>query len=419
LTHPRPIIVQKYGGSSVADVPALQRVAAAVVARARQGQSLVVVVSAMGRATDELLALGQQIAQAHALPRRELDLLLTAGERISMALLSMAICALGERAQSFTGSQSGIITEARHGGARILEVRPQRLLQALEAGAVVICAGYQGVSTTREVTTLGRGGSDLTAVALAAALGAAACEIYSDVDGVYEADPRLCPQAKLLAAVPYEPMAALAAGGARVLHADAVRFAQAADIQVVCRAAPGSGSGAAPASGSRTAIDARPLVRPGPLGITHVCEGWQIDGDVAAIWPTLQDLPCLGPSPEVLVQSPTCVLMHRVADPAGLRAALEATPSATHACRLVARGILTLVGSDLLRTALPQLPACVAAWRAGAAAAAGRSPSDVAWFATAGVIYLICPPAQATDLLVYLHGAFFNRAAHAPGPRPT
>src|SRR5499433_3917963 len=182
------IVVQKYGGSSVADVSRIEQVAERVVRTAREGARVCVVVSAMGKTTDELIALARQITEAP--PRRELDMLLSTGERIAMALLAMAIEKRGLEAISFTGSQSGIITNDRHSGARIIEVRPIRIQDELERNKVVIVAGFQGMSYRREITTLGRGGSDTTAVALAAALGAS-CEICSDVDGVYTADPRV------------------------------------------------------------------------------------------------------------------------------------------------------------------------------------------------------------------------------------
>jgi aspartate kinase len=231
------IIVQKYGGSSVADAAKIGVVADRIVARRGQGDELVVVVSAMGDTTDELLLLARQVTDSPA--RRELDMLLTAGERISMALLSMALNARGVPAISFTGSQSGIITNDSHTNARIVEVRPYRIQDELAAGRVVIVAGYQGVSYRREITTLGRGGSDTTAVALAAALGATACEIYSDVDGVFTADPRVAPQAQRLAEISYEEMQHLAESGARVLNAQAVEFARKAGIVIHARATAG------------------------------------------------------------------------------------------------------------------------------------------------------------------------------------
>jgi aspartate kinase len=228
------IIVQKYGGSSVADVTRIRQVAERVMRTKQAGHDVVVVVSAMGDTTDELLALAKQVSPNPE--RRELDMLLTAGERISMALLSMAIRQLGGDAISFTGSQSGIITNDRHVDARIVEVRPYRVQDELARGRIVVVAGYQGVSYKREVTTLGRGGSDTTAVAMAAALGADYCEICSDVDGVYTADPRVVPQAKRIGALSYEETQELAESGAKVLNAQAVEFAKEKGIAIYARA---------------------------------------------------------------------------------------------------------------------------------------------------------------------------------------
>ncbi len=234
------IVVQKFGGSSVADVARIRKVADRVAATQASGKQVVVVVSAMGDTTDELLGLARQVCENPA--RRELDMLLTAGERISMALLSMALNARGVPAVSFTGSQSGIITNDSHANARIVEVRPYRVQDELERGKVVIVAGYQGVSYKKEVTTLGRGGSDTTAVALAAALGAEACEIYSDVEGVYSADPRGVPDSRRLAEISYEEMQELAEAGAKVLNAQAVEFAKDKGIAIFARSTFG-GSG--------------------------------------------------------------------------------------------------------------------------------------------------------------------------------
>jgi aspartate kinase len=231
------VVVQKFGGSSVADVERIQRVADRVAATRAAGHAVVVVVSAMGDTTDELLALARRVSENPT--RRELDMLLSAGERISMALLSLALNARGVPALSFTGSQSGIITNDAHTNARIVEVRPYRVQDELEQGKVVIVAGYQGVSYKKEVTTLGRGGSDTTAVALAAALDAERCEIYSDVDGVYTADPRVVPEARRLPAISYEEMQELAEAGASVLNAQAVEFAKARGIAIYARAAHG------------------------------------------------------------------------------------------------------------------------------------------------------------------------------------
>jgi len=221
-------IVQKYGGSSLADRVALRRVAEQVVAKHREGCRLVVVVSAMGKATDSLLQEAHQLVAEP--PQRELDMLVTTGERICMALLCMAIADVGGRAVSLTGSQSGIITENAHQGARIVAIRPQRIQDVLDGGSIAVVAGYQGVSLNNEITTLGRGGSDTTAVALGAALQAARVEIFSDVDGVYSADPRVCPQARHLSAMSYQMMGKMAHFGAQVLHDQAVAFARRAGI---------------------------------------------------------------------------------------------------------------------------------------------------------------------------------------------
>lgn len=228
-----PILVQKYGGSSVADVDKLGRVADRVVAARNAGHDVVVVVSAMGKTTDELLSLAKRVAADPA--RRELDMLLTTGERVSMALLSIAIHARGCDAISFTGSQSGIITNDRHFDARILEVRPHRIEDELARGKIVIVAGYQGMSYRKEITTLGRGGSDTTAVALAAALGAERCEIYSDVDGVYSADPRVVPEAVHLPEIDLASLQEMAEGGAKVVCAQAVEWARRAKITLHAR----------------------------------------------------------------------------------------------------------------------------------------------------------------------------------------
>ena len=228
------IVVQKYGGSSVADVPKLERVADRIARTAREGKRVCVVVSAMGRTTDQLLALAREITDSP--PRRELDMLLSTGERIAMALLAMAIQKRGLEAISFTGSQSGIMTNDRHSGARIIEVRPVRIQDELERDKIVIVAGFQGMSYKREITTLGRGGSDTTAVALAAALGASYCEICSDVDGVYTADPRVVAEALRLDTISYPEMQELAEHGAKVLNAQAVEWAEKAGIQIYARA---------------------------------------------------------------------------------------------------------------------------------------------------------------------------------------
>jgi aspartate kinase len=228
------LIVQKFGGSSVADAEGMKRVANRIVATKKAGHQVVVVVSAMGDTTDELIELANQVSP---LPNgRELDMLLTAGERISMALLAMAIANLGHEARSFTGSQAGIITTSAHGRARVIDVTPGRIQEALKEGAIAIVAGFQGVSQdTNDITTLGRGGSDTTAVALAAALEADVCEIYTDVDGIFSADPRVVPAAKKLNTVTYEEMLELAASGAKVLHLRCVEYARRFDLPIHVR----------------------------------------------------------------------------------------------------------------------------------------------------------------------------------------
>ncbi len=218
------LLVQKFGGTSVADADRIKAVADHIVRSRREGDAVVAVVSAMGRTTDDLERLAHEVSHAPAL--REMDMLLTAGERISISLLCMALIDRDQRAVSFTGSQAGIVTDASHGRARIVEVRADRIREAVGAGDVAVVAGFQGVSTARDVTTLGRGGSDTTAVALAAVLGAEACEIYTDVAGVYTADPRIVPEARLLPRLSYEEMLDMSATGGKVLALRSVEFAR-------------------------------------------------------------------------------------------------------------------------------------------------------------------------------------------------
>src|SRR5712692_177393 len=228
-----PVIVQKYGGTSVANGDRIRAVAERIVAAKRQGYDVVVVVSAMGDTTDELLAMAQDLTP---LPNpRELDLLLTAGERIAMSLLAVAINASGFPAASYTGSQAGIITDTAHGKASIMDIRPGRILEALANGNIVIVAGFQGVSTASDVTTLGRGGSDTTAVALADALGAEFCEIYTDVPCVFTADPRVVPDARELHAVSCAELLEMAVSGAQVLQLRSVEYARGHGVKVHVR----------------------------------------------------------------------------------------------------------------------------------------------------------------------------------------
>ncbi len=228
------LIVQKYGGSSLESAERIRAVAERIVATKKQGNDVVVVCSAMGDTTDDLLDLAAQVNPVP--PQREMDMLLTAGERISNALVAMAVESLGAHAQSFTGSQAGVLTTERHGNARIVDVTPGRITEALEAGQICIVAGFQGVNKdTRDVTTLGRGGSDTTAVALAAALNADVCEIYSDVDGVYTADPRIVPNARKLEKLSFEEMLEMAAVGSKILVLRSVEYARAFNVPLRVR----------------------------------------------------------------------------------------------------------------------------------------------------------------------------------------
>jgi aspartate kinase len=249
------VVVQKYGGSSVADLQKIRRVAERVAATRATGAAVCVVVSAMGTTTNELIALAKGVAASP--DRRELDMLVSVGERITMALLAMALKDRGVPARSLTGSQSGIVTDESHADAKVVEVRPDRLREVLASGEVAIVAGFQGVSRAREVTTLGRGGSDTTAVVLAAALGAEHAEILSDVDGVWSADPRVVPEAVKLDALGLHEALALARGGAKVLFEDAVRYARDHGVTIVAGSTfgPGAGSRLAP-----TVTEARRVV---------------------------------------------------------------------------------------------------------------------------------------------------------------
>jgi aspartate kinase len=258
------LVVQKYGGSSVADADRIRRVAERIVEAKKQGNDVVVVVSAMGDTTDNLLDLAQQVCPAP--PARELDMLLTAGERISNALVAMAIESLGAQARSFTGSQAGVITTGAHGKAKIIDVTPTRLQAALNEGLIVLVAGFQGVSQdTRDVTTLGRGGSDTTAVALAAALHADVCEIYTDVDGIFSADPRIVPNARRLDTVTFEEMLEMAACGAKVLMLRCVEYARRYNIPVHVRSSYSDKPGTI-VTGS---IEDIPMEEPILTGVAH------------------------------------------------------------------------------------------------------------------------------------------------------
>lgn len=251
------LVVQKFGGSSVATPEKLRKVAHRVLETRRPGTGVVVVVSAMGKRTDELLGLANQVTEDPA--PRELDLLLASGEQVSSSLLAMAVQDLGEEAVALTGSQSGIVTTESHGGARVVDVRPQRILDELERGRIVIVAGFQGMNPSREITTLGRGGSDTSAVVLAHALGAEECQIFTDVDGVFSADPRIVPSARRIEEIGYEEMGALARHGARVVHIDAVELAHRYDVTIRVRSSFGGNGGTTIGSADEGAEPSTPV----------------------------------------------------------------------------------------------------------------------------------------------------------------
>jgi aspartate kinase len=238
---PQPTVVMKFGGTSVADAERIKRAARRIVAQREQGKRVVAVLSARGHTTDELIKAAEEVSP-HPDPR-ELDMLLSTGERISCALCAMAINDLGHKAISLTGSQAGIVTDTSHTKARIIDVRADRIVEALDQDMIVLVAGFQGVSTSRDVTTLGRGGSDTTAVAVAAALGAEVCEIYTDVSGVFSADPRIVPTARKLAMVSFEEMLEMAASGAKVLQLRAVEYARTHGVRIHCRSSFDDGPG--------------------------------------------------------------------------------------------------------------------------------------------------------------------------------
>jgi aspartate kinase len=258
------LVVQKYGGSSLQDADRIKRVAERIVGTRKAGHDVVVVCSAMGDTTDELTDLAEQVNPVP--PEREMDMLLTAGERISNALVAMAISAQGAEARSFSGSQAGVITDSTHGRARIIDVTPSRLRDALDEGYIVLVAGFQGVSQdTKDITTLGRGGSDTTAVALAAALNADVCEIYTDVDGVFTADPRIVPDAKRLETIPYEEMLELAASGAKVLMLRCVEYARRYGVTIHVR----SSYSTKPGTIVSGAVEDIPVEQAMITGVTH------------------------------------------------------------------------------------------------------------------------------------------------------
>ncbi|GAA1017828.1 aspartokinase [Acrocarpospora pleiomorpha] len=288
------LVVQKYGGSSVADASCIKRVAQRIVATKKAGNDVVVIVSAMGDTTDELLELAKQVSPLP--PGRELDMLLTSGERISMALLAMAIANLGHEARSFTGSQAGVITDSSHGRARIIDVTPSRLRESIGNGHIAIVAGFQGVSqNTKDITTLGRGGSDTTAVALAAALQADVCEIYTDVDGIFTADPRIVKRAKKIPHLSYEETLEMAACGAKILHLRCVEYARRFNVPIHVRSSFSTREGTWVFSDPKT--EGSEMEQPIISGVAHDRSEAKITvvgvpdkvGEAAAIFRTLAD----------------------------------------------------------------------------------------------------------------------------------
>jgi len=394
------VIVQKYGGSSVADVQKLRHVAGRVM-RARQlGHDVVVVVSAMGDTTDDLLELARQVTPSP--DRRELDMLLSAGERISMALLSMAIRELGGQAISFTGSQSGIITNDRHTDARIIEVRPYRIQDELARGSIVVVAGYQGVSYRKEVTTLGRGGSDTTAVALAAALDAEYCEICSDVDGVYSADPRVVPTARRIGTLSYEETQEMAASGAKVLNAQAVEFAKEKGIAIYARATQGALPGADPASDG-TVVRRSPPRLPGTVvGVASERDILVLDASAPAghVLALLEERAVSGKQLHIFGGRTTIVVSREnLHDEAGLRVALQARLGDT-AHLVDGLGAVSVVGAGINAT--------YANVRAGDAALAGLGLTPAGTATSSFRITWLIGREQIADAARTLHQRFID-----------
>ncbi len=395
-----PIQVQKYGGSSVADEAKLAQVADRVVASKREGYDLVVVVSAMGKTTDELLALARSLHPDP--PRRELDMLVSVGERISMSLLSMAIQRRGVEAISFTGSQCGIITNDCHSDARIIEVRPFRIQDELARGKVVIVAGFQGMSYRREITTLGRGGSDTTAVALAAALSAESCTIFGDVDGVYSADPRLVTDAARIEELGYPEMQELAESGAKVLNATAVEFAKERGIGLFVRRTDGVGG--------QTVIRAHTPHGPGMVvGVAHeqmvrtiTCHGPDPDLDALLAFLDAQAIP----SKQLTVtqhdgQAHTALVVSAefLADPGACREKLSDTFGESVELR-DDLGAVSLIGAGINQT--------YANLRRARARLAGAGVQPAGWHTSSFRITALVPTAQVAAAVELLHSEFIE-----------
>lgn len=390
-----PIVVQKYGGSSVATVEKLRAVAKKIVDTSRQGFGVVAVVSAMGSSTDDLLALARQLNPDPS--KRELDMLLSVGERTSMALLCIAIENLGERAISLTGSQCGIVTNDSHSNARIIDVRPFRVQDELARGNIVIVAGFQGTSYKREITTLGRGGSDTTAVALAAALGAEHCDIYSDVDGVYTANPRVVADAQRLDAISYEEMQELARLGARVLNAQAVEFARRRNIAIYAKSTFQDGSGTV-------------ITRPDGFPDTHLTT-LRADG-VSGVTGTSDTLLCRASTPEadaaiLDAARPDAVLMSWASGGrTTVLLSMENEPDADGALeRLNRAGADVTAGFGTISAVGLGAGASAAAIRRVNGALEGFELEGV--FASGHSITALVPVAQVDDGVRAVHGAFF------------
>jgi len=394
------VIVQKYGGSSVADVQKLRTVAGRIMRTRQLGHDVVVVVSAMGDTTDELLTLAKQVS---ANPdRRELDMLLSAGERISMALLSMAIREGGGDAISFTGSQSGIITNDRHVDARIIEVRPFRVQDELARGKIVVIAGYQGVSYKKEITTLGRGGSDTTAVAMAAALNADYCEICSDVDGVYSADPRVVPQARRIGSLSYEETQEMAEAGARVLNAQAVEFAKEKGIAIYARATEGPLPGPDPSSDGTVVRQSPPRMPGTVVGVASERDIIMLDGDgpVGDVLDLLAERGVAGKQLHVFGAHTTIAISREnLHDEDHLRDALR-TRLGGHARLVDGLGAVSVVGAGINAT--------YDNVRAGMDTLAGLSISPAAVATSSFRITWMIPRERVADAVRALHTRFID-----------
>jgi aspartate kinase len=401
------IVVQKYGGSSVADVERLRHVASRVMRTRQAGHNVVVVVSAMGDTTDDLLAMAKKVSSSP--DRRELDMLLSAGERISMALLSMAIRELGGDAISFTGSQSGIITNDRHVDARIIEVRPFRVLDELARGRIVVIAGYQGVSYRREVTTLGRGGSDTTAVAMAAALDAEYCEICSDVDGVYSADPRVVADAHRIGTMSYEETQEMAEAGARVLNAQAVEFAKERGIAIYARATQGPLPGLDPSSDGTVVRKHAPRMPGTVAGVASERDVILLEGNVppARLLQLLDDRQVGGKQLQIFGDRTSIVISREnLHDESRLRDALQ-TELAGHARLIDGLAAVSVVGAGINSTYVNVRSGTEALGEAGIQPAGTYTSSfRITW---------LVPRDRTNDAVRQLHRRFIATAS-APVP---